>query len=287
MKNLQEYLNKILTDGYQHTDRTGHGRITVPGLQLRWNMAEGFPLVTSKLTRIKPIVRELLWFLKGDTSGKNLEASGCGIWKEWTVRDEHIPPFVDKLAHAIAKETLAGQEIPDNVTLDQEVKNQLVEQLGAHSGTIGPLYGRSWRSLPVKDNGVRSFLVSAHEAYDNLMSDKKALVDKALEAASPGLTPDKLTSRQLHDFMATIPGAREHDQLGELIANLKKRPFSSRLIVSAWIPQWVPDEDFSPVENVLMGYGALSACHCMFQCFVAPPKEEGGKNRLSLLWYQR
>lgn len=72
------------------------------------------------------------------------------------------------------------------------------------------------------------------------------------------------------------------DQIKDLIHNLKTKPFHSRHCVTAWIPHLLPDSDYSPIENVLMGKGALAPCHCFFQCFVTPPEKDGGALRLSL-----
>jgi thymidylate synthase len=77
------------------------------------------------------------------------------------------------------------------------------------------------------------------------------------------------------------------DQLGILLAELKNNPYSSRLVVSAWIPQYVPDNKISPDLNVLLGMGALAPCHVLFQCFVQPAIKEGGKKRLNLMMTQR
>lgn len=72
------------------------------------------------------------------------------------------------------------------------------------------------------------------------------------------------------------------DQIATLIQNLKTKPFHSRHCVTAWVPHLLPDSDYSPIENVLMGKGALAPCHCFFQCFVTPPEKDGGVLRLSL-----
>lgn len=75
---------------------------------------------------------------------------------------------------------------------------------------------------------------------------------------------------------------RAPDQIANLVHNLKTNPFHSRHCVTAWIPSLLPNPDFSPKENVLMGLGALAPCHCFFQCFVSPPDVFGGALRLSL-----
>ena len=77
-------------------------------------------------------------------------------------------------------------------------------------------------------------------------------------------------------------GYKAPDQIKDLIRNLKTNPFHSRHCVTAWIPHLLPVPGYSPIENVLMGRGALAPCHCFFQCFVSPPEKEGGALRLSL-----
>lgn len=72
------------------------------------------------------------------------------------------------------------------------------------------------------------------------------------------------------------------DQILNLIQGLRANPFHSRHCVTAWIPHLLPVPGYSPIENVLMGRGALAPCHCFFQCFVSPPEKEGGAMRLSL-----
>lgn len=75
---------------------------------------------------------------------------------------------------------------------------------------------------------------------------------------------------------------RGPDQIANLIRNLKSSPFHSRHCVTAWIPHLLPDSHYSPIENVLMGNGALAPCHCFFQCFVSPGEENPEELRLSL-----
>ena len=167
MKQYLNFLEHILKTGERREDRTGTGTIGVFGYQMRFNLQDGFPAVTTKKLHFRSIIHELLWFLKGDTNVKYLRDNKVTIWDEW------------------ARE----------------------------NGDLGPIYGKQW---------------VAWEAADG----------------------------------------RVINQIADVIAEIKRNPFSRRLIVSAW--------NVSDLSEM-----ALMPCHLLFQFHVS------SNGRLSCQLYQR
>lgn len=140
MKQYLDLMRHIRDNGVRKEDRTGTGTLSIFGHQMRFDLREGFPLVTTKKVHLKSIIHELLWFIQGDTNIRYLVQNGVNIWNDWpfqswlraTGQDEKYPMYT--------------QEWREQKKLFVErVKTD--EQFAAQYGELGPVYGHQWRNF--------------------------------------------------------------------------------------------------------------------------------------------
>ena len=143
MKQYHDLLRHILENGVRKSDRTGTGTVSVFGFQMRMDLGEGFPLLTTKKLHLKSILHELLWFLQGDTNIRYLVANGVNIWNDWPyqhwLQENGLEATFPKYSPAWKEQMkVFVQQIKDD------------SEFAAKWGELGPVYGHQWRNF----NGV-------------------------------------------------------------------------------------------------------------------------------------
>ncbi len=140
MKQYHKLLRYILDQGVRKDDRTGTGTVSVFGYQMRFDLSEGFPLLTTKKLHFKSIVHELLWFIAGDTNIRYLVENGVSIWNEW--------PFENWLRENFMQEDYPSGS-PQRKVLMSEFVAKIADdpEFAQKYGCLGPVYGKQWRKF--------------------------------------------------------------------------------------------------------------------------------------------
>jgi len=140
-KQYQDLLQDILDNGITKSDRTGTGTISVFGRQIRHNLNDGFPLLTTKKMAIKSIMTELKWFLKGDTNIKYLVDNGCNIWNGDALQN---------IMKNFNGPAAARAYIFDEKNFIDKIKTD--DEFAKEWGELGPIYGKQWRDWTVRND---------------------------------------------------------------------------------------------------------------------------------------
>ncbi len=138
-KQYLDLLHDILDNGVYKDDRTGTGTYSVFGRQMRFNLQEGFPLLTTKKVFTKGIIHELLWFLAGDSNIQYLVKNNVHIWDDWPLR------YYTETMEKEGKTPLSREEFLEKIKTDNEFAKKW--------GELGPVYGFQWRHWPTPDGG--------------------------------------------------------------------------------------------------------------------------------------
>ena len=129
MRPYLAYLQDLLDHGTRHADRTGTGTLRVFGRQLRFDLSEGFPLLTTKRVWMRGVTEELLWFLRGETNIQSLVQAGVSIWTDWPLKR-----YRDETGTEISQEDFEQRIAEDDAFAEQW-------------GDLGPVYGKQWRDF--------------------------------------------------------------------------------------------------------------------------------------------
>lgn len=158
MKQYLELCQHVLTNGAEKGDRTGTGTFSTFGYQMRFNLQEGFPLLTTKKTAFRLITSELLWFLKGDTNVRTLIQERNPIWDEWAFEkwvnsSEYEGPDMTDFGLKAAKDPEFNEVYQGQMKI---FKERITEDdaFAERFGDLGPVYGKQWRSWEAKGETI-------------------------------------------------------------------------------------------------------------------------------------
>lgn len=165
MKQYLDFVKHILDNGYTKEDRTKTGTISTFGYQMRFDLNEGFPLLTTKKMHLKSVIHELLWFISGDTNIRYLVQQGIRIWNEWPYQK-----------FKKAKEY-------NNETMDEFIQKIKDDEVFANKhGDLGPVYGRQWRNFVGEGKKIDQLAWVIEEIKQN--PDSRRLIVNSWQAAN-------------------------------------------------------------------------------------------------------
>jgi thymidylate synthase len=179
-------LRSILEHGNKKSDRTGTGTVSLFGTQMRFNLSEGFPLLTTKKVNFKLIVSELLWFIAGDTRLRTLLANNNHIWDEWPFK-AYLIANNKPVPKTDSEEWKAGiKEFGDQILSNDEFSERY--------GNLGPIYGKQWRDWKTADGRTIDQLRDAILMIRKSPDSRRIIVtawnpDDIEEMAKAGLPP--------------------------------------------------------------------------------------------------
>lgn len=247
-KNYQNLLQDILANGVKKEDRTGTGTISVFGRQIRHNMRDGFPLLTTKKMAWRSMLVELLWFLRGDTNIKFLVDNNCNIWNgdayQAYIKRYNKGEYVGKTK--LLENSKKNRTLTEPFTIEEFIDKIRTDELFAKKwGELGPIYGKQWKRWTEyyvqKYNGGNPTIVE-----------------------------------------------RTVDQIENLINDLKTNPDSRRLMVSAWNVGEIQDMVLPPCHYGFQIYTRELTMKERFEAAGGKePGTEIPTRAISLMWNQR
>lgn len=202
-KDYQKLLKDILKNGVEKSDRTGTGTISVFGRQIRHDMAEGFPLLTTKRMAVNTCMTELKWFLKGDTNIKYLVDNKCNIWNGDAYKNYLIKG-------AKLNEELGG--VPDYYSKEEFIEQiKTDKEFASKWGELGPIYGHQWRHWTVKEDFSYDGEYVWVDQIKNLINDIKTNPDSRrlmVSAWNPGDQPEMALPPCHYGFQCYVNGGK-------------------------------------------------------------------------------
>ena len=244
MQNYIDLLRYVRENGVFKGDRTGTGCYSSFAHMLKWDLRDGLPVVTTKEVHLKSVIHELLWFLSGSDNIGYLQENGVKIWDGWALKEDVLVKCPRPVSSVIAD----------------------------YADAIGSTFAEAQRALNAAASSSENRSESKAVGKDFDLLREAGVKWECLEVTRKAGDVGPMYGTQWRKGFAGI------DQIKEVERQLRERPNSRRIRVTAWNPSDLPDEGVSPQENVKQGRAALASCHCDFQLVTENiPEEERAK----------